>query len=59
MVVYGAAEPELKPNFLTNLVRNCGDERLPIMVGGYFNIIIRQDEKMTTTSMEGGYSCLI
>jgi hypothetical protein len=45
VAVYGAAQPELKPDFLVDLVRICGDERLPIMVGGDFNIIRRQDEK--------------
>ena len=45
VAVYGAAQPELKPYFLANLVRICGDERLPILVGGDFNIIRRQEEK--------------
>lgn len=45
MAVYGAAQPELKPDFLADLVRVCGDERLPIIVGGDFNIIRRQEEK--------------
>ena len=45
VAVYGAAQPELKPEFLANLVRICGDERLPISVGGYFTIIKRQEEK--------------
>ena len=31
--VYGAAQPELKPDFLADLVHICGDERLPILVG--------------------------
>ena len=33
VAVYGAAQPELKPEFLADLVRICGDERLPILVG--------------------------
>ena len=39
VAVYGAAKPKLMPDFLADLVRICGDERLPIMVGGDFNII--------------------
>ena len=45
MAVYGAAQPEFKPEFLADLVRICGDERLPILVGGDFNIIRRKEEK--------------
>ena len=45
VAVYGAAQPELKPEFLADLVRICGDERLPILVAGDFNIIRRQEEK--------------
>ena len=45
VAVYGAAQPELKSEFLADLVRMCGDERLPILVGGDFNIIRRQEEK--------------
>lgn len=45
VAVYGAAQPELKPDFLADLVRICGAERLPILVGGDFNIIRRREEK--------------
>ena len=45
VAVYGAVQPKLKPDFLADLVRICGDERLPIIVGGDFNIIRRQEEK--------------
>src|SRR5215216_832938 len=45
VAVYGAQQPELKPDFLTDLVRICGDERLPILVGGDFNIIRWREEK--------------
>ena len=41
VAVYGAAQPELKPDFLADLVRVCGDENLPILVGGDFSIIRR------------------
>ena len=39
VTVYGVAQPELKPDFLADLVRICGAERLPILVGGDFIII--------------------
>ena len=45
VVVYGAAQDEKKPDFLSELVRICEDETLPILVGGDFNIIRRQEEK--------------
>lgn len=45
VTVYGAAQPPLKSDFLVDLVRICGDERLPILVGGDFNIIRRQEEE--------------
>ena len=45
VAVYGAAQPELKPEFLADLVRICGSEQLPILVGGDFNIIRRIEEK--------------
>jgi hypothetical protein len=34
-----------KPSFLAELVRGCENEMLPLMVGGDFNIIRRQEEK--------------
>ena len=45
VAVYGAAQPELKAEFLVDLVRICGSEQLPILVGGDFNIIRRREEK--------------
>ena len=48
VAVYRAAQPELKPDFLADLVRICADERVPVLVGGDFNIIKRRDEKATT-----------
>ena len=38
VAVYGAAQPELKSEFLADLVRIC-DEQLPLLIGGDFNII--------------------
>lgn len=43
VAVYGAAQPELKSEFLADLVRIC-DEKLPLLIGGDFNIR-RTDEK--------------
>ena len=45
VAVYGAAQQEFKSNFLSELVRICDSETLPILVGGDFNLIRRQDEK--------------
>src|SRR3954469_1004033 len=45
VAVYGAAQPELKPEFLADLVRIFGSEQLPILVGGDFSIIRRREEK--------------
>ena len=33
VAVYGVTQPELKPDFLSDLVRICGSEQLPILVG--------------------------
>ncbi|XP_073355500.1 uncharacterized protein [Aegilops tauschii subsp. strangulata] len=38
-------KPELKPDFLADLVRMCGSEQLPYLVGGDFNIIRRREDK--------------
>jgi hypothetical protein len=45
VAVYGAAQDESEPEFLAELVRICEEESLPILVGGDFNIIRRQEEK--------------
>jgi len=39
MPVYGAAQDSHKPEFLSELVRMCESESLPLLVGGDFNII--------------------
>jgi hypothetical protein len=43
--VYGAAQDAQKGEFLAELVHMCENDPLPIMVGGDFNIIRRQEEK--------------
>ena len=45
VVVYGAAQEEKKPDFLAELVRICDGETLPMLIGGDFNIIRREEEK--------------
>ena len=43
--VYGPAQQEYKSHFLSEIVRVCSKEALPIVIGGNFNIIRRPDEK--------------
>jgi exonuclease III len=45
VAVYGAAQPEFKEAFLSELVRTCSKEDLPILLGGDFNIIRNPSEK--------------
>jgi hypothetical protein len=43
--VYGPAQMDQKSHFLSEVVRVCSKEALPIVIGGDFNIIRRPDEK--------------
>jgi hypothetical protein len=43
--VYWAAQESNKADFLAELVRTCENEKLPLLVGGDFNIIRRHEEK--------------
>jgi hypothetical protein len=43
--VYGLAQADLKSHFLSELVRVCSKETLPLIIGGDLNIIRRPDEK--------------
>nr|XP_051221032.1 uncharacterized protein LOC127339195 [Lolium perenne] len=43
--VYGAAQDMHKAEFLSELVRTCESETLPMLVGGDFNIIRTREEK--------------
>jgi hypothetical protein len=45
VAVYGAAQPEFKESFLTELVQACRGECLPLCIGGDFNIIRSSSEK--------------
>jgi len=42
--VYGAAQEEHKAEFLSELVRMCESEPLPMLIGGDFNIIRKKEE---------------
>jgi hypothetical protein len=43
--VYGAAQDSLKYLFLSELVRMCESEPLPMLLGGDFNILRKREEK--------------
>jgi endonuclease/exonuclease/phosphatase family metal-dependent hydrolase len=45
VAVYGAAQPEFKESFLTELVQACRGENLSLCIGGDFNIIRNSSEK--------------
>jgi len=53
VAVYGATQPEFKEEFLTELVRACNVEKLPIMVGGDFNIMRNLVKKKTMIILMG------
>jgi hypothetical protein len=40
--VYGAAQDEKNPEFLSKLVCTCDNENLPLLIGGDFNIMHRK-----------------
>jgi hypothetical protein len=43
--VYGPAQADHKANFLSEMVRVCSKDTIPMIIGGDFNIIRRPDEK--------------
>jgi hypothetical protein len=45
IAVYGAAQPEHKQSFLSELVQCCQSESLPVAIGGDFNIIRGPQDK--------------
>jgi hypothetical protein len=45
VIVYGAAQEEDKEDFLTELRNICRDQRLPLLVGGDFNLLRDASEK--------------
>ena len=54
VAVYGAAQPEFKPDFLADLVRICGDENLPLLVGGILISLGEEKKRIMTISMDVG-----
>jgi hypothetical protein len=44
--VHGAAQDSMKHEFLSELVRMCESEPLPILLGGDFNILRTREEKI-------------
>jgi len=59
VAVYGAAQPEHKPEFLADLVRICGSEHLPILVGVISTSLEGVMRRIMITLMADGRSCLI
>jgi hypothetical protein len=45
VAVYGAAQPEFKKSFLTELVQACDNDKQPLCIGGDFNNIRNRSEK--------------
>jgi hypothetical protein len=45
VAVYGPAQEDQKPTFLSELVNMGSRENLPLLVGGDFNILRSRDEK--------------
>jgi hypothetical protein len=45
VAVYGAAQVDLKEQFLTELVQMCSHEHMPILIDGDFNILRHPREK--------------
>jgi hypothetical protein len=43
--MYGAAQDKHKHEFLSELVRMCDSETLPMLLAGDFNILRRQEDK--------------
>jgi hypothetical protein len=58
VAVYGAAQPEFKESFLTELVQSCYNENLPLCIGG-ISILFGTIVKTTMTNLKkGGLSFL-
>ena len=54
---FGAAQPAFRNKLLTEMVQACSKEKLPLLVGGDFNIIRNPGEKIMVDLMEGGPFC--
>jgi hypothetical protein len=51
IVVYGPAQADHKENFLDELVQVCSHERLPLLMGGDYNILRHPSKKVMTITM--------
>jgi hypothetical protein len=58
VAVYGAAQLELKPDFLADLVSVCGDERLQSWLEVILTLLGGETKRITITLMADGHSCL-
>ena len=54
VAVYVAAQAEFKPDFLADLVRICGDENLPRLVGVILISFGEEKKRIMTILMAGG-----
>jgi hypothetical protein len=59
VAVYGAGQPEFKESFLTELVQACDNKKLPLCIGGDFNIIRNNSEKIMIDLRGDGLSYLM
>jgi hypothetical protein len=59
VAIYGSTQTPLKEQFLIELVHITSHERLPILMGGYFNILRHAHEKIRINLSVGGRSYLI
>ena len=59
VAVYGAAQSEFKPDFLADLVRICGDERLPVLMGVILTSLRGKKKRIMIILMGGGPLCSI
>ena len=57
VAVYGDAQPELKPDFLADLVRICGNEQLPLLVGGISTLSVGRTKRIMTILTAAGRLC--
>ena len=56
MAVYGPAQDEFKPPFLSELVYTCQQNPLPTLIGGDFNIMRHSKEKTKKILTPVGHS---
>jgi hypothetical protein len=57
VAVYGAAQPELKPDFLAELAQICGSESLPMWWVVILTLSGGRKRRITIISMRDGHLC--